>query len=114
MPSLVRGQDKGNALSTSKMCTFCSLRLLMCMAETSGSRMTQALRHNIEAAPVCTKLLLMFSRAYKRASRPLGILISNFLLFAFGRSGGAEERGPAGVQVGTGEDQVGTANLFTL
>jgi hypothetical protein len=56
----------------------------------------------------------MFSLAYKRASRPLGILISNFPFFAFGRSGGAEERGPAGVQVGTGGDQVSTANLFTL
>jgi hypothetical protein len=31
--SLVRKQDKGNVLSTAKMCTFSSLRLLMCMAE---------------------------------------------------------------------------------
>jgi hypothetical protein len=30
------------------------------------------------------------------------------------RSGGAEEPGPAKVQVGTGEDQVSTANHFTL
>jgi hypothetical protein len=30
------------------------------------------------------------------------------------RSGGAAEQGPAEGQVGTGEDQVSTANLFTL
>jgi hypothetical protein len=66
------------------------------------------------AAPVCTKLLLILGPAYKRACRPLGILISSFPLFAFGRSGRAEERGPAGVQVGTGGNQVSTANLFTL
>jgi hypothetical protein len=52
----------------------------------------------------------MFSLAYKRALRPPGILISNFPFFAFGRSGGAEEREPAGVQVGTGGDQVSTAD----
>jgi hypothetical protein len=51
--------------------------------------------------------------AYKRAFRPSIFAESHFQV-SIVRSGGSEERGPAGVQVGTGEDQVSIANLFTL
>jgi hypothetical protein len=74
--------------------------------------MTQDLRHNMEAGSSLHITYLGFSPVYKRAFRGPWMLISNFPLYV--RSGGAEEQGPAGVQVGTGEDQVSTANLFTL
>jgi hypothetical protein len=102
------------------MCTFMSLRLLMCMVEASRHRMTQYLRHNLEAGSSLHIKYIGLSLAYKRAFRALRMLISNFPLFAFGaaaegrRGGGAEEQGPAEGQVGTGEDQVSIANLFTL
>jgi hypothetical protein len=48
------------------------------------------------SAVVCTgKLILIFSPAYKKASLDLwlfAVLIFNFSMFAFGRSGGVEDR----------------------
>jgi hypothetical protein len=40
MFSLVRRQDKRKCAEYIGRCTFCSLRLLMCMAQTSRSSMT--------------------------------------------------------------------------
>jgi hypothetical protein len=77
-------------LSTAKMCTFLSKRLLMCMVEASRSRRTQHLRHNLEAESGLHITYIGLSRAYIRAFRALQTLISNFPLFAFGAA--AERR----------------------
>jgi hypothetical protein len=58
--ALCAGKIRENALSTKKRCTFCSLRLLMRMAETSGSRMTQVLRHNMDGGSSLYKTLTYF------------------------------------------------------
>jgi hypothetical protein len=90
--SLVRKQDKGNVLSTAKMCTFSSLRLLMCMAEASLSRMTQHLRHNLEGGSSLHITYIGLSPAYKRAFPALRMLISKFPLFAFGAAADLRSR----------------------
>jgi hypothetical protein len=111
--SLVRKQDKGNVLSTSKMCTFFSLRLLICMAEASRSRMTQDLRHNLEGGSSLHITYIGFSRAYKRALSSSADAHFQLSIVRIWRSVGAEEQGPAEVQVGTGEEKVSTANPST-
>jgi hypothetical protein len=72
-------------LSTAKMCTFLSLRLLMqCMVEASRSHMTQHLRYNLKAGSSLHITYIGLSPAYKRAFQALRMLISNFPFFAFG------------------------------
>jgi hypothetical protein len=98
MSSLVRGQDKGKCAEyIEKLYFLQSAFAYVHVAETSGTRMTQDLRHNVEGGSSLYITYIRLSPGYKRAFRALCLLISNFPLFAFGaaaeRRSGIDRRG---------------------